>query len=110
MTTKLSPASTPSPWKIEHLIKLRASGLSKAAYARQSGIPAWRVYRELKEPAPSLRRAFIEAKVAPTPPPTTPRYCRVRLIVEGNLAIEAETSADPLWLARLVNSVKGVAR
>jgi hypothetical protein len=109
MSNESAVVSFPRTSQIEHAEKLRESGLSKAEYARRNGLSRSQVYALPKEPILKPRGNFVAVKAADSQPGTPScNHTRIRLIVEGNLAIEAETSADPLWLARLVNAVKGV--
>lgn len=95
-------------WRIEQAAKLRESGLCKAEFARRHGIPMWKIYRELKGSVGANEGGFVAVKMAGRAAPQPKQdNSRVRLIVGGDLAIEAETSADPTWIARLVNAVKG---
>ena len=93
----------PSNEEVAELIKAqKRSGMSVAAFARQRGIPVWRLYHAGKAKRRRRRKEFIEVAVSPKDPESSPTF---EVVVPGGLRVCVPPGFDEAALRRLLGAL-----
>lgn len=98
----ISEQQQPSDDEVAKLIKAqKRSGISVAAFAREHGVPVWKLYQAGRARRRRRRKEFIEVAVSPKEPDVPP----LEVLVPGGLRIRVPRHFDESALRRLLGAL-----
>ncbi len=103
--TAVIPAQPKTPDLAQLLVELDKSGMSTSAFAREHGLPAWKLYYALKARAKlrTPKPAIIPVRVTNATDRSTP----LELVLSGGHRLLVPTNFDESSLRRLMGVLAG---